>query len=101
MKDIVPLSLSINFEKNLYNQLEKSNYFNEIYVIEKYQTSQYLKDYIKDKNNAVCYESVCKFTLHGNKETIDYLNKQNPYLHFYSLEDEVITDIKIKIARNY
>lgn len=91
------LSLSINFKNSLYNQIEKSNYFNEIYVIEKYQTSHHLKDYIKDKNNVLCYDSICKFSLQGNKETINILNEQNPYLHFYSLENEVIEDIKIKI----
>jgi len=89
-----------SFQKNIYLNLDKQVSFSVVFVTKKYiNTENYLDKFFLEKKlmNYKCNENVCYFYQIGNNETLNTLNKENPYLHFYSLESEINKGIKIKL----
>ncbi len=91
------LLISLNFQKEIFKNIEKENNFTNVYVIEKYNREGNVDQFLSSLRNYECHNNICSFQLKGNQETLNKLNKEYPYLYFYSLENEAIDNIKIKL----
>lgn len=93
----VLLFTSLNLKKELFKNIEKQNNFSLVYVIEKYNKEGNMEQFLSNLGNYNCTNDYCYFSLKGNRKTLDKLNNDYPYLHFYSLETEAIDNIMIKL----